>query len=76
MINTNAVAKWIIDNVLFVVFVIGALSVSIAGINKKPRDGMIVAGVLLLALAIVAVGYNIDGIIAFFQGFFGAGKAA
>jgi hypothetical protein len=71
MFDLGAVANWIQNNVLYVLFIIAAGSVAVAAINKKVRDGMVTAAVLLLSLFIVVIGHNINGIIAFFQGFFG-----
>lgn len=70
MINTTAIADWIQTNVLYVLFIIAAASVAVGALNKKVRDAMLTAGILLLCLFVVVLAKNIDGITAWFGTFF------
>lgn len=70
MIDLNKLADWIQSNVLYVLFIIAAASIAIGAINKKVRDAMLTAGILVLCLLVVVIAKNIDGLIAWISGFF------
>lgn len=70
MINLNAVADWIQSNVLYVLFIVAAASVAVGAINKKVRDAMLTAGLLVVCLLVVVIAKNIDGITAWLGTFF------
>lgn len=54
-IDGNIIANWLINNVVFIMVVIVAITIITAAITKKPRDAFIAFGLCMLGLGLVAL---------------------
>lgn len=54
-VSGNTVGNWLIDNVIFVMVVVAAITIASAAITKKPRDAMITFAITMLALLLISL---------------------